>query len=65
MTVGELKELLDSFPSESEIVVCPDGSWGYAYSISTMRNGELAAFWGADRSVIRILCDEQIGKASS
>lgn len=60
MTVKELKELLEQFDENKEIVVCGDNR--YAYTPDCARDAKLRAFWGKDRSVVCLFCLDQTGR---
>lgn len=60
MTVGELKELLEDFNDDMEILMKPSNSI-YVDGISGIREKELIANWGIDRKVLVITSSGQEG----
>lgn len=60
MTVGELRELLEEFDDDMEVVMKPSNSI-YADGIRGVATKELRANWGSDREVLVITSDGQEG----
>ena len=60
MTVGELRELLEEFDNDMEVVMKPSNSI-YADGIRDVVTRELRANWGSDREVLVITSDGQEG----
>lgn len=60
MTVAELKELLEGFDDDMEVVMKPSNSM-YVDWISGAREKELSSFYGNDRIVLVITSDGQAG----
>ena len=60
MTVGELRELLEEFDNDMEVVMKPSNSI-YADGIRGVVTKELRANWGSDREVLVITSDGQEG----
>ena len=60
MTVGELKELLEDFNDDMEILMKPSNSI-YADGISGIREKELRAYYGEDREVLVLTSSGQEG----
>ena len=61
MTVRELIELLEQFDGNKDVVVCPDNHPRYVYAPGSAREKEMNSFWGNDREVVCLFCNEQIG----
>lgn len=60
MTVGELRELLENFDDEMEVVMKPSNSM-YVDGISDANIDELRSFYGEDREVLVITSSGQEG----
>jgi hypothetical protein len=60
MTVGELKELLEDFNDDMEILMKPSNSI-YADGISGITEKELRAYYGEDRDVLVLTSSGQEG----
>lgn len=61
MTIKELKELLEIYDENAEIVLCTDTFSKYAYEPGYTKKRELRSFWGKDRQVVCLFGGDQIG----
>lgn len=60
MTVRELKELLENYDDNEEIVVSDGGT--YLYDISKIKKGYgVRAFWGNDYKALVLVARDQVG----
>ena len=60
MTVGELRELLEEFDEDMEVVMKPSNSI-YVDGILGVKTKELRPYWGNDREVLVITSSGQEG----
>ena len=60
MTVGELRELLEDYDDEMEVVMKPSNSM-YVDGFSGAREKELRSFYGEDRMVLVLTSSGQEG----
>ena len=60
MTVKELREILERYKDDTEVVLSAENSGGYVDSIDNVRIGTVRAFFGKDFQAV-IIDGNQVG----